>query len=105
MRFGRPGSQGSTNGREYFSTSRLDRLKMTLAVGTISGLDQGPKSIRREREVEIMDNDTITVNGAPKKRKRVRKVNTDRKFECTHEGCGKSYSRAEHLYRHQLNRK
>jgi hypothetical protein len=22
-----------------------------------------------------------------------------------HEGCGKSYSRAEHLYRHQLNRK
>ncbi|KAE8376002.1 fungal-specific transcription factor domain-containing protein [Aspergillus bertholletiae] len=76
---------------------------MTLAVGTISGLDQGSQGIRREREVEIMDNDAIIVNGAPKKRKRVRKVNTDRKFECTHEGCGKSYSRAEHLYRHQLN--
>ena len=26
-----------------------------------------------------------------------------REFECPHEGCDKSYSRAEHLYRHQLN--
>ncbi|OAP57254.1 hypothetical protein AYL99_07992 [Fonsecaea erecta] len=39
----------------------------------------------------------------PKKRRRVAKPNPDRKFECKHEGCGKSYSRAEHLYRHQLN--
>ncbi|KAF7588750.1 hypothetical protein BBP40_005246 [Aspergillus hancockii] len=69
----------------------------------MNGLDQGPKGIRREREAEGMDDDAITTNGAPKKRKRIRKVNTDRKFECTFEGCGKSYSRAEHLYRHQLN--
>jgi hypothetical protein len=41
----------------------------------------------------------------PKKRRRVAKPNPDKKFECKHEGCGKSYSRAEHLYRHQLNRK
>jgi hypothetical protein len=40
-----------------------------------------------------------------KKRRRSAKPNSDRKFECKHEGCGKSYSRAEHLYRHQLNRK
>lgn len=39
-----------------------------------------------------------------KRRRRSRRAPTDRKFECTHEGCGKSYSRAEHLYRHQLNR-
>lgn len=39
----------------------------------------------------------------PKKRRRVVKPNADKKFECKHEGCGKSYSRAEHLYRHQLN--
>ncbi|RMZ76745.1 hypothetical protein DV737_g4728, partial [Chaetothyriales sp. CBS 132003] len=39
----------------------------------------------------------------PKKRRRVGKPNSDKKFECKHEGCGKSYSRAEHLYRHQLN--
>lgn len=39
-----------------------------------------------------------------KKRKRNRKAQPDRKFECHHEGCDKSYSRAEHLHRHQLNR-
>ena len=39
-----------------------------------------------------------------KKRRRSIKPNLDKKFECKHEGCGKSYSRAEHLYRHQLNR-
>ncbi|KAK5199714.1 hypothetical protein LTR20_005589 [Exophiala xenobiotica] len=39
----------------------------------------------------------------PKKKRRVVKPNPDKKFECKHEGCGKSYSRAEHLYRHQLN--
>ena len=38
-----------------------------------------------------------------RKRRRSRK-GLDKKFECPHEGCGKSYSRAEHLYRHQLNR-
>ncbi|ETN41718.1 uncharacterized protein HMPREF1541_03654 [Cyphellophora europaea CBS 101466] len=39
----------------------------------------------------------------PKKRRRVAKPNAEKKFECKHDGCGKSYSRAEHLYRHQLN--
>ena len=49
--------------------------------------------------------DTENVSGEPpKKRRRVTKPNPDKKFECKHEGCGKSYSRAEHLYRHQLNR-
>ena len=42
-------------------------------------------------------------NGKPRKRKRSRK-GLDKKFDCPHTGCGKSYSRAEHLYRHQLNR-
>lgn len=28
----------------------------------------------------------------------------DKKFECPHPDCDKKYSRAEHLYRHQLNR-
>ncbi|EAW12006.1 putative C2H2 finger domain protein [Aspergillus clavatus NRRL 1] len=55
-----------------------------------------------EMEAETMDTDHPAAAG-PRKRKRIRKVNSDRKFECTHEGCGKSYSRAEHLYRHQLN--
>ena len=42
-------------------------------------------------------------NGRPRKRKRSRK-GLDKNFPCPQEGCGKSYSRAEHLYRHQLNR-
>lgn len=40
--------------------------------------------------------------GPTRKRRRSRK-GLDKKFECPQEGCGKSYSRAEHLYRHQLN--
>ena len=39
----------------------------------------------------------------PKKKRRIIKV-ADKKYECPHPECGKSYSRAEHLYRHQLNR-
>lgn len=39
-----------------------------------------------------------------RKRKRSRK-GLDKKYMCPQHGCGKSYSRAEHLYRHQLNRK
>jgi len=49
--------------------------------------------------------DSKTEEPPTKKRRRTAKPNSDRKFECKHEGCGKSYSRAEHLYRHQLNRK
>ncbi|KAJ9635976.1 hypothetical protein H2199_008331 [Coniosporium tulheliwenetii] len=40
--------------------------------------------------------------GSSRKRRRSRK-GLDKKFECPQPGCGKSYSRAEHLYRHQLN--
>ena len=43
-------------------------------------------------------------NGKPRKRKRSRK-GLDKNFPCPEKGCGKSYSRAEHLYRQQLNRK
>ena len=41
--------------------------------------------------------------GKPRKRKRSRK-GLEKNFACPQAGCGKSYSRAEHLYRHQLNR-
>lgn len=74
---------------------------MTLAIAT---MDLGHGSPKRPRD-EAPANDAIEpANGAHRKRKRSRKVQSDRKFECTFEGCGKSYSRAEHLYRHQLNR-
>lgn len=41
----------------------------------------------------------------PSKKKRRFIKDLDKKFDCPHTGCGKKYSRAEHLYRHQLNRK
>ena len=44
-------------------------------------------------------------NGGGKQRKRKRsRKGLEKNFPCPHQGCGKSYSRAEHLYRHQLNR-
>lgn len=56
-------------------------------------------------DARVGQDDTENVAGEPpKKKRRVVKPNPDKKFECKHEGCGKSYSRAEHLYRHQLNR-
>ncbi|RAK97965.1 putative C2H2 finger domain protein [Aspergillus ibericus CBS 121593] len=80
---------------------------MTLALAAMTPLASGPKgSHNSNSEVDMMvENDAIhaALNGPPRKRKRTRKVQTDRKFECTFDGCGKSYSRAEHLYRHQLN--
>ncbi|THC94538.1 hypothetical protein EYZ11_005979 [Aspergillus tanneri] len=80
---------------------------MTSVISAMGGLDQGPKGNRRVRsEIEVTsDNETVhpAINATPRKRKRARKAHSDRKFDCTFEGCGKSYSRAEHLYRHQLN--
>jgi Fungal specific transcription factor domain len=56
---------------------------------------------------EIPDVETTgrsPTEGPPaKKRKRTVKPNPDKKYDCKHEGCTKSYSRAEHLHRHQLN--
>ncbi|KAL1899969.1 hypothetical protein Cpir12675_001193 [Ceratocystis pirilliformis] len=39
-----------------------------------------------------------SLGGPTRKRRRSRK-GLDKKFECPHEGCGKSYSRAEHLHK------
>ncbi|OAX77088.1 hypothetical protein ACJ72_08617, partial [Emergomyces africanus] len=89
---------------------------MTLAVEPMADVDSLSPNRRRGRDEE---RETSTSHeghdqhdsGEPmhpqsdtaKKRKRPRKGDSEKKFECKHEGCGKSYSRAEHLYRHQLN--
>ena len=52
---------------------------------------------------ELEESTSKLGNGQHRKRKRSRK-GLDKKYHCPHDGCGKSYSRAEHLYRHQLNR-
>ena len=52
---------------------------------------------------DVEDTGSKPSNGQHRKRKRSRK-GLDKKYHCPQGGCGKSYSRAEHLYRHQLNR-
>ena len=64
-----------------------------------SGEARGRRRDREDSGEDGADGET----GGSRKRRRSRK-GLDKKFECPHEGCGKSYSRAEHLYRHQLNR-
>lgn len=50
-----------------------------------------------EDEDDALDNSSNAEDGPSRKRRRSRK-GLDKKFECPHEGCGKSYSRAEHLF-------
>ncbi|EXJ59879.1 hypothetical protein A1O7_04026 [Cladophialophora yegresii CBS 114405] len=47
----------------------------------------------------------LSTNSSPDGRRRPSLGRTEgrRRFECTYAGCGRNYSRAEHLYRHQLN--
>lgn len=65
--------------------------------------DSGEARGRRRDREDSGDDGADGDAGGSRKRRRSRK-GLDKKFECPHEGCGKSYSRAEHLYRHQLNR-
>ncbi|KAL1635738.1 hypothetical protein SLS58_010101 [Diplodia intermedia] len=71
----------------------------------ISDENRGRRRTRDDEHLDDQDNqadDGDAPPGSSRKRRRSRK-GLDKKFECPHEGCGKSYSRAEHLYRHQLN--
>ncbi|TDZ26534.1 Zinc finger protein klf1 [Colletotrichum orbiculare MAFF 240422] len=67
------------------------------------------RQVSDEKDADLADDDvedgkanSSNSDGPARKRRRSRK-GLDKKFECPQEGCGKSYSRAEHLYRHQLN--
>lgn len=65
--------------------------------------DETPQRGRKKvRDDEDEDEDGAQPTGE-RKRKRSRKGG-EKKYLCPQDGCGKSYSRAEHLYRHQLNR-
>ena len=66
------------------------------------------RSITAKADEDSCDRNEAAVDhisdGKHRKRKRSRK-GLDKSFVCPHQGCGRCYSRAEHLYRHQLNRK
>lgn len=78
-----------------------------------SDMTELESAIEREQEeggsaiVEDSENvgPYVESEGKPKKRRRSARIITEKKFDCKHPGCGRQYSRAEHLYRHQLNRK
>jgi hypothetical protein len=96
-------------GRDTFATSQLDMDKpLASPTGASDDAFRGRRRTREDENGDADDHgegaDNSAGPGSSKKRRRSRK-GMDKKFECPHEGCGKSYSRAEHLYRHQLNRK
>ncbi|KAH8804986.1 fungal-specific transcription factor domain-containing protein [Xylogone sp. PMI_703] len=77
--------------------------------GAADDKDRGRRRDRGEQQgngeaatTEAGEGHSSDAEGPSRKRRRSRK-GLDKKFECPQEGCGKSYSRAEHLYRHQLN--
>jgi len=76
--------------------------------------EEKPRGRERDREPEPSSMDTTHGNGsgqlsssaeAPSRKRRRSRKGLDKKFECPHPACGRTYSRAEHLYRHQLNRR
>jgi uncharacterized Zn-finger protein len=99
--------QGSDHFSSHMAQGRPD-IEQQSNTSASPGQDEA-RGRRRTREVDNADDDEQGGDqdnggvGNSKKRRRSRK-GLDKKFECPHEGCGKSYSRAEHLYRHQLNR-
>ena len=56
-----------------------------------------------DMEVDAQHEVDDIASARPKKKRRIIKP-LDKKYDCPNPECGKSYSRAEHLYRHQLNR-
>ncbi|CAD0106083.1 unnamed protein product [Aureobasidium uvarum] len=63
---------------------------------------QGANKTNESHEIPTVEDEA---NVRPIKRRRTTSKPKDRRYECPHDGCDKSYSRAEHLYRHQLNRR
>lgn len=76
--------------------------------------EEKPRGRERDRDPEPANMDITPSNGsgqlsssveAPSRKRRRSRKGLDKKFECPQPGCGRTYSRAEHLYRHQLNRR
>ena len=77
----------------------------TATSATSDGKSLNPQLEDRDEDIEAdADHEVDDLSDAkPKKKRRVVKI-SDKKYECPQPDCGKAYSRAEHLYRHQLNR-
>lgn len=58
----------------------------------------GPGDIDRVEEGPDAQNGVSSNSEGPARKRRRSRKGLDKRFECKAEGCGKSYSRAEHLY-------
>jgi len=58
---------------------------------------------KRDSNGNIVDNDAPSTAVSQQQPNTANSSKPTRRFECTFEGCSKSYTRAEHLGRHQLN--
>jgi len=82
---------------------------MSIETGSMNTATSGHFPLEQEtadhEDLEVdAEHELDDLDGAkPRKKRRIIKV-TDKKYDCPHPDCGKAYSRAEHLYRHQLNR-
>lgn len=90
--------------REQSAAALSSTFEEEAALGITRGRRRARESSDDNAEEDLSgDGEAASGAGSSRKRRRSRK-GLDKKFECPHEGCEKSYSRAEHLYRHQLNR-
>jgi hypothetical protein len=48
-------------------------------------------------ELDLKNGNSSNDEGGPNRKRRRSRKGLDKKFECPWDGCGKSYSRAEHL--------
>lgn len=67
---------------------------------SLEGKEPGDKSDREqdaEGDADRQDNSSNDEEAGPHRKRRRSRKGLDKKFECPTPGCGKSYSRAEHL--------
>lgn len=60
-------------------------------------VDQSPEAEDNTAGAEGNNGASSNSDGGPARKRRRSRKGLDKRFECSAEGCGKSYSRAEHL--------
>ena len=94
--------------RQPCNSTPTPTMASSVEVARAPLVDQGPagdepRPRHDDEDAEVEQAIDETDDAQPRKKRRVIQ-SSDKKYICPHDGCGKRYSRAEHLYRHQLNR-
>jgi len=78
-------------------TSNKNRGRRRSGIGKSKESVDDTSPIEGDAEGENADGHSSGSDGGPSRKRRRSRKGLDKKFECPQEGCGKSYSRAEHL--------